>query len=577
MNDFKHYYLDELAFLRELGREFAHAHPAAAPFLAEPGADPDVERLLEGVAFLSGRIRQKLDDELPEVTHALIDAVFPHYTRPLPAMTMVQFQPAATQRETVHVAAQAALDALPRDGTACRFHSVWPVAVSPVRLENMRAHAGPPRCLHVDLRLPAGASFASLGLTRLRFYLGDDHAAARLLYLCLLRHRGIHVECDGQRLAHATLAVAPVGFADDEPLLPQAGSAGSAQRLLHEWFAFPQKFQAVDLLGLDTLCLAINGNPTLIRVVVTCAADYHLPPLTPSSLLLHCTPAVNVFAARGEPLTLDQAHSEHRLRPVGIDPRHVEIFAVTRVEGRSRGQAEVLTFQHRLIEGASRGGQGHGGRWHERRRPAVLDDGVDVDLLLSGTPQTNAAMVVSTALLCTNRNLPMHLGIGDLRLATEHLPAGITFRNLTIPTAAVRPLLAGDLHWRFLAHLTLDYGSALTVAGLRGLLQLYDVRALSDHSARVAHQRLAEAIVAVRAVPTTRYLEGIPIRGIAVTIDVDDEHLGGVGEAHMLGTILDGFVASFVSLNAFTRLQVFCQHNGQLLSWADRLGRRHLL
>ncbi len=573
MNDFKQYYLGELAFLRELGREFAHAHPAAAPFLAEPGADPDVERLLEGVAFLSGRIRQKLDDELPEVTHALIDALFPHYTRPLPAMTMVQFQPAATQRETVHVAAQAALDALPRDGTSCRFHSVWPVAVSPVRLTSTRAHAGPPHCLHLEFRLPAGATFASLGLTHLRLYLGDDHATARLLHACLLRHQGIHVERDGQPLAHATLRLAPVGFADDEPLFPQAGSAGSAQRLLHEWFAFPQKFHAVDLLGLDTLRLATDGKATLIHVVVTCAADYHLPSLTPSSLLLHCTPAVNVFAARGEPLTLGQAHSEHRLRPAGIDPRHVEIFAITRVEGRSRGLAEVLTFRHKLLDA----GDSQGGKWHERRRPAVLDDGVDVDLLLSDTPLTNAAMVVSTTLLCTNRNLPMHLGIGDLRLASENLPAGITFRNLTIPTSAVRPLLAGDLHWRFLAHLTLDYGSALTVPGLRSLLQLYDVRALSDHSARLAHQRLAEAIVAVRTTPTTRYLDGIPIRGITVTIDVDDEHLGGIGEAHMLGTILNGFVASFVSMNAFTRLQVLCQHNGQLLSWADRLGRRHLL
>jgi type VI protein secretion system component VasA len=63
---FAKYYQDELAWLREMGTELAAARPEMARFLAEPGADPDVERLLEGFAFLTGRIRQKLDDEFPE-------------------------------------------------------------------------------------------------------------------------------------------------------------------------------------------------------------------------------------------------------------------------------------------------------------------------------------------------------------------------------------------------------------------------------------------------------------------------------------------------------------------------------
>ena len=68
---FNKYYQDELTYLRDLGREFAAAYPGIAPMLAERGGDPDVERLLEGVAFLTGKIRQKLDDELPEVIHSV--------------------------------------------------------------------------------------------------------------------------------------------------------------------------------------------------------------------------------------------------------------------------------------------------------------------------------------------------------------------------------------------------------------------------------------------------------------------------------------------------------------------------
>ena len=588
MSHFNRYYQDELAFLRELGREFAKANPDAAPFLSEPSADPDVERLLEGVAFLTGRIRQKLDDELPEVTHALIDALFPHYLRPTPAMTIVQFQPAPTQRETVRVPAQAALDALPLDGTACRFRTVWPVAVSPVRLERVTAEPGPPIKLRIEFRLPAGATFNSLGLDRLRLYLGGDTAAARTLHLCLVRNQGLAMEIDGRKLASGLLAsgpltsglltsglleIAPVGFAEDEALLPNPGDAGDAHRLLQEWFTFPQKFHAVDILGLAGVRVPADAE-NRISLIVTCAADMrHVPPLTPSSLLLNCTPAVNIFTVNGEPLTIDHTRTEHRLRPAGIDPRHVEVFAVTHVEGRTRGVAEAPPYHRKM--------HAHGDlqqrTWQERRRPAVVDEGVDVDLLLSNVAPTSGNVVISTTLLCTNRHLPMHLGIGDVRLATRDLPAGVTFSNLTIPTAAVSPVLAGDLHWRLLSHVILDYGSALTVDGLRGLLKLYDLRALTDQGARLAHQRLAESIIAVRTTRATRYLDGIPIRGIAVIIELDDERLGGIGEAQMFGAVLDGFLAGFVSLNAFTRLSLMCRQQGNVLTWPDRLGRRQLL
>ena len=63
---FNKYYQDELVFLRDMGREFSAANPEAARFLAEPGSDPDVERMLEGFAFLAAKLRQKLDDALPE-------------------------------------------------------------------------------------------------------------------------------------------------------------------------------------------------------------------------------------------------------------------------------------------------------------------------------------------------------------------------------------------------------------------------------------------------------------------------------------------------------------------------------
>ena len=118
---FNKYYQDELTYLRELGQEFASAYPAIAPMLAERG-DPDVERLLEGVAFLTGKIRQKLDDELPEVIHSVASLLFPHYLRQIPATSILEFTPLANVvREKLTVSRHAEIGSVPVDGVPASF------------------------------------------------------------------------------------------------------------------------------------------------------------------------------------------------------------------------------------------------------------------------------------------------------------------------------------------------------------------------------------------------------------------------------------------------------------------------
>ena len=87
------YYESELQYLREMGREFAQLHPSTAGLLAERGSDPDVERLLEGVAFLTARIRERIDDAVPAVVHGVMQLLLPHYLRPVPATSVVQYSP----------------------------------------------------------------------------------------------------------------------------------------------------------------------------------------------------------------------------------------------------------------------------------------------------------------------------------------------------------------------------------------------------------------------------------------------------------------------------------------------------
>jgi len=94
---FSKYYQTELTYLRELGREFAEANPSLAGLFAEQGGDPDVDRLLEGFAFLTARIRERIEDAVPEVVDALAHMIVPQYVTVLPACSVVMAQPARLQ------------------------------------------------------------------------------------------------------------------------------------------------------------------------------------------------------------------------------------------------------------------------------------------------------------------------------------------------------------------------------------------------------------------------------------------------------------------------------------------------
>jgi type VI secretion system protein ImpG len=88
------YYNRELAYLREMGAEFAERYPKVAGRLGMRGidvADPYTERLMEGFAFLTSRVQMKMDAEFP-FSQRLLEMIAPNY-RPTPSMAIAEIQP----------------------------------------------------------------------------------------------------------------------------------------------------------------------------------------------------------------------------------------------------------------------------------------------------------------------------------------------------------------------------------------------------------------------------------------------------------------------------------------------------
>jgi len=606
---FNRYYQDELTFLREMGKEFADAHPKTANLLSDRSADPDVERLLEGFAFLAGQIRQKIDDELPEVTHSLLGILCPHYLRPVPSMTIVQFQPGPEVDAVMRIEPGAELDAVMVHETACRFRTTYPIDLTPLEVSEavLEAPLSAGHSLRLRFQALNNATISKLGLTRLRIYIhGDPHISYEAM-LRLRRHVArIQVSAViGGRAVHGfTLppsAVHQVGFGIDEGILPYPEQSFLGYRLLQEYFALPEKFLFFDLIGLGPLAEIDADDAFEIRFEFDRPGENNLY-LTAGNFLLNCTPAINLFKHDADPIHIDQTRTEYRIRPSGGNLEHYEIYSVDETIGYVTGSAERVIYEpfYSFTHFHHHGTPGRGyyqTRIHNMPRPREDDEEIEVyqmitqrgatighgtDTYISFVSLEQAAAVplaetISIKLTCSNRHLPEQLNVADIRVPTETSPEFASFRNITKPTSSVHPPLDGGLHWRLISHLSLNFISLIDVDALRGILELYNLQAHYDQqAARENEQRLA-GIKSISMKPAEWVYHGAPIRGRHIFMELSEDHFTGEGDMHLFAEMLSHFFALYASVNSFTQLTVRGAIRGEVYTWPRRLGQQIIL
>lgn len=581
---FNKYYQDELAYFRELGREFAAANPDGAHFLGEASRDPDVERLVEGFAFLSARLKQKLEDELPEFTHAVVETFFPHYLRPIPSMTIVQFEAQAqAAREARTVPRATPLESVPVDGTACRFRTCYDALLAPVILESAAVRPETPPQIRLKFRMPEGATLKKTPFGALRFHLAGDFAVTRALYVSLCRYlRRVSAQATagaspGTPRVLEQARVVPLGFSPQDALLPFPVGSFPAFRLLHEYFSFPSKFMFVDVLGLEGLAALGDATGFELNFELAQLPD-PMPPINAGNLLLNCAPAINLFRQDADPIRVDHTRVEYRVRPQGKDPAHYEIYTIDKVAGLAKGLSKPVEY-YPLFHFARPSGPD--ARYYRHRvEPAITGEGseVSVGVLLPNSLEDVAEVeTLSLDLTCTNRNLPSRLQPGQISVPTSGTPTFVKFRNLTRPSASVPAPNGDDLHWRFLSHLSLNYRSLVDLEALRAILRLYHFGSRVDRQAEQALRLLLDGLQRVASAPAVRMLEGVPIRGIAVEVDVNEDNLGSEGEAYLFGTLLNEFFSQYVTLNAFSRFTLKALKRGEVYTWPARIGQRIIL
>ena len=592
---FNRYYQSELSALRELGLQFAERNPALAPFLGQGGRDPDVERLLEGFAFLTGRLREKLDDELPELAHSLVHLLWPHYMRPLPACAMLQFDPLKRTGPALSVARHTAVEARELDGVSCRFRTAFDTEVQPLALTALRyGPRGEGASLVLRLGLTVDGHLGELHLARLRLHLCGERYLSQALYLALLRqvtrigvvlldrHDQALQDPQGRELDPLALdpqSLQPLGFADDQALIPAAENSLPGYRHLQEYFAFPDKFLFVELSGLDALrrlpdALLKRASGLELRLEL---ARNHLQHLNPSldNVRLHCVPVVNLFKHDAQPIRLDGRQDQYRVLPAGHSPQHCGVYAVDQVQGwrpGGQGYRQYVPFESFLHDEPAPQAPPF---YAVRQQLGLLDDELQTYLRFAPVP-ADGQETLSIELTCTNQNLPRRLALGDICQPCEGMPEALTFRNIGVATPNYPPPLRHDFLWQLIRHLSLNYLSLRDIQTLRTLLATYDLPRYHDPQAARTSRRRLDALRQIRQQPVDRLLRGLPVRGIRSELTLDTDGFLGEGELFLFASVLNEFFALYSSVNAYHELHVISSQ-GESYRWTPRLGQRPLL
>ena len=604
------YYEKELAFIRQMGAEFAKEHPKIAGRLginAETIEDPHVSRLIESFAYLNARIQHKLDDDFPELSDALLEVLFPHYQRPIPSMSIVQF--VADQEKldaSFLVEKDTLLDTEQFNGESCRFTTVYDTQIHPFEVAEASLLGRPFATPGSSQFKGAGAvlklslqgftndiSFAEERPDQIRFYLKGQPQHINPLYEMLLNQcQAIFIataEGDPHPVRLPVSTIKAVGFASDEGLLPYPESSFMGYRLLTEYFAFPEKFMFFDLQGFADK-IPGSTESTLEFYLYLAESDVELEHnISAETFQLGCVPAVNLFDHRADPIKVDHSVTEYEIvadarRPEGYEIYSVKAVTASTSSGSSEDYLPLYGINH---ENQNLDNHAY---WFCSRRHAKLgshlrDEATDVFLSLVDlqfNPNNPDDRSLSLQTICSNRNQPARLPFSteQPRLqCVDSAPPCSRIRCLTQPGPSIRPSLRNNARWRLISHLSLNHlsitGGNEAIEALKEILRLYDFKDSSVNRAQID----SISKVTTRSISAPIAIDGHTslCRGIEVEIELDELQMSG-NSSFLFATVLEHFFALYCSINSFTRVLVKLKNKeGYLKKCPPRAGEKTLL
>ena len=579
------FYEEELRFLYESGKEFAKAHPERARYLnidSVGDRDPYVERLFEGFAFLTARIREKLDDMFPQLSEGILQLLWPQFLLEIPSLAIVEFKPRPGLLQGSKL--------LPRgseilsnpcgpDATTCRFLTTTDINIHPLVLDKVLKNSDPKNLQTLEFRfsLEQGASWEACTISHIRIYLHAEFPTALMLYE-MLSHEALAItiqyNSDHEPIQlDARTCIVCNGFEPQTSLLPQNQRSFWGYTLLREYFCFSEKFMFIDLGGFDRIPL-VEQEIEHITYSISFSKEFpHDKPFQTENFKLYCSPVVNLFLTETEPVRINSLATEYLVTP---NPENLSytgihsiqsITGINRITGERQEYSNLYTFKHISQKKA---------KTYTTRFESISSQKRQIYLILSTETLNENNSVdeenLSINAWCTNLNIAReHIREGDICRPGKGFPDYVKITNITRPTLPILPPDSKEYLWIFLSQLSTTWASLASADTLKAFLKIY------DHSLQQLQARKINAILDVHSDAVENILNGFPVRGVLIQIELKESEFKDTGDIFLFGQILSRFLSQFISINSFLELHIILKPSDKKLRWNSLEGKRCLI
>lgn len=640
-----------------MGKEFAAQYPKIASRLALDTTDipdPYVERLLEGVSFLTARTQLKLDAEYPRFVQRILEVVYPDFINQKPAAAIVNLEPTNQYNADVINLLERGkiLRSLPIDEfkVSCPFSVTKTTEILPLRIEKAKytdsigylpntlpalkqsSSKKVQSALRLDFSLSVPGACSEMLPDELSIFLGTELSKSSSL-LFLLASECVGVVChsyENPKQWYYPLPTTPEhrGFREDEALSFNLDKSVSAFRIMQEYSRLPEKFLFISQKNIKQAIQQAEKQGHLPKVpehleeivndkgvnkkIITYRKRYFslsflfsnkIPELTEligvDDFSVNAVPVVNLFRKRSSRFPVNIQDQEHHVVIDRTQPLNYEVYAIEQVKGFDTNNLQTVVFSPMYKApdiGLFPEAQTQHDYFSVRRADRVPSEnsakngfrssylGSEVFLSLANNQNyafNSNVQHLSVDAWCTSRDLPLIMprdGESDF-LIEGFLPV----KSIKLISKLTRPQEAVSEDrtlWSFLNQLSLNYLSLLNTDKEDAPVALKELLTVFVSSESDLLKKQIESIIRVETSIINKvvrhYGVAAPIRGINITVTLDEAQLGGV-HPFLFGSVLNHYFRRLVSINSFVQLRIDTLQQGHIATWPSEIGERMII
>ena len=640
-----------------MGKEFAAQYPKIASRLALDTTDipdPYVERLLEGVSFLTARTQLKLDAEYPRFVQRILEVVYPDFINQKPAAAIVNLEPTNQYNADVINLLERGkiLRSLPIDEfkVSCPFSVTKTTEILPLRIEKAKytdsigylpntlpalkqsSSKKVQSALRLDFSLSVPGACSEMLPDELSIFLGTELSKSSSL-LFLLASECVGVVChsyENPKQWYYPLPTTPEhrGFREDEALSFNLDKSVSAFRIMQEYSRLPEKFLFISQKNIKQAVQQAEKKGHLPKVpehleeiindkgvnkkIITYRKRYFslsflfsnkIPELTEligvDDFSVNAVPVVNLFRKKSSRFPVNIQDQEHHVVIDRTQPLNYEVYAIEQVKGFDTNNLQTVVFSPMYKApdiGLFPEAQTQHDYFSVRRADRVPSEnsakngfrssylGSEVFLSLANNQNyafNSNVQHLSVDAWCTSRDLPLIMprdGESDF-LIEGFLPV----KSIKLISKLTRPQEAVSEDrtlWSFLNQLSLNYLSLLNTDKEDAPVALKELLTVFVSSESDLLKKQIESIIRVETSIINKvvrhYGVAAPIRGINITVTLDEAQLGGV-HPFLFGSVLNHYFRRLVSINSFVQLRIDTLQQGHIATWPSEIGERMII